>query len=433
MGSDEEDKENLLPVVEPGHKSILDTPLSSDDGRAELFAPGEQDSEDSIPWEDGQSDRENRALTFAPDHDPFDTYSGDFNAGDTPTRDVPTPTNRNRGIVQSFGASPSPSTRQHAHLKDDPFGFLAAERRIKQRKQITSHSEAGPSAHPPAAGRRPFGRREMPDLNPTSPPSLPVPTSTAPAASRSRLPPSSFAYARYSDSSIEDLYATPHSAAALIMSTPKKRRSVDDPQTPVVGVMTPRNGNSGREVTMRKRRRKDVDVSFDEESDVGSVPSSPSPVKRTRDSREKEKEQDTEEEENEETEERPAKRLREKGKGKENAVTKAKEDPRAEMRRLEEMLPKRRSKRAAAKGRKKVVEESDEENEDGGEGMAVGRPMRGRSRVRGTRMPRGRGKGRSTESRKGSRKRMEESTPEEVREVCPGQVSPHRYVTKSWS
>ncbi|KAI0317423.1 hypothetical protein OF83DRAFT_145177 [Amylostereum chailletii] len=408
---------------------------------AELFADGvDDDNEGSIVWANQGSDKENQASSFHTDE----------NKENPPVEPQAFPSpHAHRGILQPQTVSSSPAQ----HPDDDPFGFLAAERRVKQRRQLhqqhpdfqSSQPEAGPSRPRP---RQPLARRTFAELDPATPPHPPPPKQTvAPKERFAYLPSSSPAH---SHSSIEDMYATPPSQRGfgLVMSTPMRPQRQEEQEqeahtptsaavhtplvavtpTATIGVMTPRNGDRGRDVTMRRHKPREMVISLSDMEDTGPKEDSPSPVKRKRvDPKEPEHDAEAEgneqeEEEEEEGEERPAKRIR-KGKGKENATRTKRpsrekdEDPMAVTKRLERLLPRRPKRAAARKVRAKAIEEAteDEDEEDAGPSSKPARAERGRRRSVYGRRARGRG-ARSASGSRGRRK-MDESTPEEVREV----------------
>ncbi|KAI0067617.1 hypothetical protein BV25DRAFT_1819004 [Artomyces pyxidatus] len=408
----------VLPVPEAAFQTPTRKPRRTRQTEEDLFAEGVVDEKDeraereSIGWENAGSDKENDVASGSlrqGEENPlgFEHHLGSEDGFPTPHDPV------HRGILQPLAASSSPA-RLSEEPGDDPFGILAAERRLKERKrlaaQVDSEPVAGPSRLP--AVRQPFGHRDFTDLNPAVSSALPFPTSPA---LPSHLPRSSPEVPRYSDDSIEDLYATP--PKGYVVHTPRKRKTPDDVETPIAVAattpMTPRHAN-GREVTMRKRRRKGVDMSFEdiEAMHPSSTTSSPSPVKRRVVREEKQA--------------TPLKRLREKGKGKENAKkSKLPDDPAAAAQELEDLVPRMRSRRTVGVRRVAPVESEDEESdeeesEDEVRGKGKKRAARGRSATRGVGRGRGRGRGRgkgkSTESSRGRKKKGDESTPEEIRE-----------------
>ncbi|KAI0048812.1 hypothetical protein FA95DRAFT_997121 [Auriscalpium vulgare] len=368
-------------------------PSSAGDNEA-LFAEGVVDEKDerassqSIGWEDAGSDKEN-ALASAPpprnEGNPFDLIDS-----------------INRGILQPLSRTSSPDGG------DDPFGLLAAERRIKERRlqaareAVDELPTAGPSRLPAADDRRPFGPRTFADLDEPSPAplsqQLPFPSSPAHPALGSRLPPSSPEIPRYSDSDVEDLYATP--PAAPLPLTPRKRQQAE----------TPRHSDNAREdVTMRKRRRRGADMSIEDFAERGSsAVSSPSPVKRT----------STWDMGREEWENRPTKRLRAPGGGKENATAAAVVESSRMAAQADDATPRKRPRRSA---RERPGPAPDAESESDGHehGKGKAKAPRGRSvtRGRGRGRGRGKGKGRSADaSASRTRKKKDESTPDDIRE-----------------
>lgn len=186
--------------------------------------------------------------------------------------------------------------------------------------------------------------------------------------------------------------------------------------------LTPRNGDSARAFTMRRRRHKEMrDVSeHGSEIEGSSAPSSPSPVKRVH-HRPPDPESQIDYEDNQGSEEErrrlPKKaRLRGKGAGKENAGRKGSTalDPMEAARSVLENAPRRRpARRTAATGKGKA---SSSLVEGGNRGRGERRqPNRGRSATRGAsgRVSRSKGGSRTSRSRK---KKGDESTPEDVRE-----------------
>ncbi|THH18695.1 hypothetical protein EW146_g2347 [Bondarzewia mesenterica] len=471
----EEDKENQIPEEEEDKENAF--PESEEDKenrfsvfRAEnLFSPGLKRKRDV----EGDDEMVN-SVPMAEEFNPFDvgveddslTTDSDKENAHTPVAshyrsqaddeelEIPAPSS-DQHTLQPRPPTPSQlhyGKRQKVLQDEDPFGFFAAETKLKARRL----AEAGPSSRP-LLTRQPLGVRSFAIAGPS--------TETLPAATSSALPPSRI-YSGYSgapstptrrdvlstphtpwtprvgrqevayeEDDLEDLYMTPPEPHLMrTPRTPRLDRVVDD-------VMTPRHGGrrNEQEITMRRRKRKEsqvrseVDESVDGSSEL--LVSSPSPVKRRSSAGSAAKVEEAQEDG-----ERPKKRSREsvatakeKGKGKAKEVRD--EDPKVAMIRLEEMLPKRRSRREvparAAKSNPPVhiestsdeadTHRSDEEElekeleKEGGRG-------RGRSKSRGTRGTRARGRGRGRSRSEGSRGRQarrkpaEVSTDEEVRE-----------------
>ena len=381
----------------------------------DLFAHGVIDDLDSrddiINWENAGSDKEN--------HDGAPEFSGSEVSDNKPGPSIPLASER--GILQPHGATLSPARSSDS----DPFGLLATERLLKARRanKMVDQPRNGPSTRHLGL-RRPLGELPATEIVPASTP--PVQNAASASASQSQLAPVS-PYPRYSDSEIEDLYAPaspPH--------TPRQRLPHDAHANPphsevtpvaVTSPLTPRNGDSARAFTMRRRRQKELHSVTEHGSEIegSSAPSSPSPVKRVH-HRPPDPESQLDYENQESEEERPQKRpkLRGKGKGKENARKKSSmtEDPMGAARRVLENAPRRKVERRAASTRKrKSAGNPVEGDNDVYHGRL--RPARGRHVVRGA-------SGQASRRKKGSegsrprKKKGDESTPEEVREVRLG-------------
>ena len=195
--------------------------------------------------------------------------------------------------------------------------------------------------------------------------------------------------------------------------------------TPVAATapLTPRNGDSARAVTMRRRRQKELhDVSeHGSETEGNSAPSSPSPVKRVHQRPPDPESQldyvDQESEEGKRPQKRP--RLRGKGKGKENTRGKRSTvvDPMEAARRVLENAPRRKPKRRTAPTSIRKTTASDVV--EGGSGVRAERPrvVRRRGVTRTARGGGPRDKKGSGNSRPRPRKKGDESTPEDLRAV----------------
>ncbi|KAI0262246.1 hypothetical protein BC834DRAFT_892612 [Gloeopeniophorella convolvens] len=398
-------KRKRTPISQPRLSSEQE--VEQDD----LFAYGVVDEfderEEAAPWENAGSDKENEGgpglLPGSDDLPPSDNNPS-------------MPLTSERGILQPRDPSSTPARSQDS----DPFGFFATERLLKARRAEKMHNqpEAGPSrTH--RGPRLPLGEIPAGDVAPiaTTPQSIPLAASQSQSQPQSQpLPASSFA--RYSDSEIEDLYAP-----ASPPRTPRERlphphahdatpRADATPVAPGVP-LTPRNGDTDRAFTVRRRRQKELHGVSEHGSEIegSSAPSSPSPVKRTHARPPEPVSQLSDQDgEDEDEAERPQKKTR-KGKGKENAGRRT-EDPLEAARRVIANAPRRRPKRqAAAVGKRKsaaaLVEGSSEAQE-------VRRTTRGRGRGRGGRGARGAGRVAGTSRQ---RKKADESTPEDVREV----------------
>ncbi len=370
----------------------------------DLFAHGVVDDldsrDDSINWENAGSDKENNGgLEF------LGSEVSDNKLGPS------MPFASERGILQPRGVTLSPPRSNDS----DPFGLLATERLLKARRaeKTLDQPKDGPSTRH-LGPRRPLGELPAAEVAPATP-------SVQNVASASQSQPAPVSpYPRYSDSEIEDLYAPaspPH--------TPRERLPHAQPTSPhseatsvvITDPLTPRNGDSGRAFTMRRRRQKELHGVTEHGSEVegSSAPSSPSPVKRTH-QRPPDPESQLDYENQESEEERPQKRpkLRGKGKGKENARKKSSitEDPMEAARRVLENAPRRKpERRAAATRKRKTASNPVEGNDDVYQGRSW--PARGRHTVRGAASRRKKG---SEGSR--PRKKGDASTPEEAREVC---------------
>ncbi|KAI0001058.1 hypothetical protein BJV77DRAFT_972330, partial [Russula vinacea] len=361
-------KRKRTPLPKPHLESEGD--VDNDD----LFAHGvidDLDSRDSVDWENGGSDKENHgALPEFPGSDVSDNKPG------------PSMPMTERGILQPRGASFSPARSSDS----DPFGLLATERLLKARRaeKILGRPEDGPSTRH-LGPRRPLGN------------SQPTKQHQPHSPCKSQLS----SYPRYSDSEIEDLYAPaspPHTPRSRL---PHAQATSPHPEATPVAVtdpLTPRNGDSGRAFTMRRRRQKELHGVTEHGSEIesSSAPSSPSPVKRI----------------HQQPQKRP--KLRSKGKGKENARRKGSmtEDPMEAARRVLENAPRRKFERRAmaTRKRKTATNTVEEDNE-----VSVGpiRPARGRRSMRN-------GNGQASRRKKGSeqsrprRKKGDGSTPEDV-------------------
>jgi hypothetical protein len=377
----------------------------------DLFAHGVVDDldsrDDSIDWENAGSDKENQGGHFElPGFEASDNKPG-------PSM----PPASERGILQPREATLSPARSSDS----DPFGLLATERLLKARRaeKILDPPKDGASTRH-LGPRRPLGELSAAEVVPATP-------SVQNAASASQSQPAPVSpYPRYSDSEIEDLYAPaspPH--------TPRERlphahlTSPHSEATPVAitSPLTPRNGDSARAFTMRRRRQKELHSVTEHGSEIegSSAPSSPSPVKRTH-QRPPDPESQLDYENQESEEERPQKRpkLRGKGKGKENARKKSSitEDPMGAATRVLENAPRRKVERRAAATRKRKTTSNPVE---GGNDVYHGRlrPARGRHTVRGASRQTSRRK-KGSEGSRPRKKKVDESTPEDVREVRLG-------------
>jgi hypothetical protein len=362
----------------------------------DLFAYGVVDDlderGDSVDWEDAGSDKENYGGPLE--------FSGFANSDSKPALSMPL--TDERGILQPRGGSHSSARTDDS----DPFGFFATERLLKARRAETlDQYEAGPSDrhHGP---RQPLGELAAAEVASSTP-------SARVTASPSQLQPNAVSlYPRYSDSEIEDLYmpaSPPHTPRQRVPHT--HVTSPHHSTTPVAATtpLTPRNCDSARAFTMRRRRQKELHAVSEHGSKIegSSAPSSPSPVKRVHQRPpEPESQLDYDNQENEEEDRRPQKKLklRAKGKGKENARRKilTKEDPVQAAERVLENAPRRQ---------RTIVTRKNQTTSN-----TIGRPSRGRRVTRGDSRP----VLRSNKGSKGGRtrkKKEDESTPEDLREV----------------
>jgi hypothetical protein len=362
----------------------------------DLFAYGVVDDlderGDSLDWENAGSDKEN--------HGGPPEFYGSANSGDKPAPSIPLADER--GILQPRAASLSPARSRDS----DPFGFFATERLLKARRAETlGQSEAGPSDRH-RGPRQPLGELAAAEVAPATP-------SVQLIASPSRSQPTPVsAHPQYSDSEIEDLYAPaspPHTPRQRVPHT--RATSPPHDTTPVAATapLTPRNCDSARAFTMRRRRQKELHAVGEHGSEVdgSSAPSSPSPVKRVHQRPpEPESQLDYDNQESEEEDRRPQKRpkLRAKGKGKENARGKRSvtENPMDAAQRVLENAPRR--KRATATRKSRTISNP------------VGRPSRARGVMRGDSGQASRSKKDPKVSRT-RKKKEDESTPEDLREV----------------
>jgi hypothetical protein len=402
-------KRKRTPLSQP--RLLSEGDVNNDD----LFAHGViddlDDREESVTWESAGSDKENRGVPQ------------DIPGSDDFVHPPSMPIASERGILQPRDASLTPARSSDS----DPFGFFATERLLKARRaeKMVADMEAGPS-NPHRGPRLPLGELAAPEV---APPTMSSPSvSLLPSPSQSQHRPAS-PYRRYSDSEIEDLYAPaspPHTPRSRL--PPAHATSPHDEATPVVAPdpLTPRNGDSARAFTMRRRRQKELhDVSeHGSEIEGSSAPSSPSPVKRVH-HRPPDPESQIDYEDNQGSEEEgrrlPKKaRIRGKGAGKENAGRKGAtaQDPMEAAQSVLENAPRRRpARRTAATGKGKA---SSSLVEGGHRGRGERRqPTRGRGATRGAsgRVSRSKGGSRTSRSRK---KKGDESTPEDVREVRLG-------------
>jgi hypothetical protein len=174
---------------------------------------------------------------------------------------------------------------------------------------------------------------------------------------------------------------------------------------------------------MRRRRQKELHSVSEHGSEIegSSVPSSPSPVKRVHHRPpDPESQLDYDKHESDEEDRRPQKRpkLRGKGKGKENARGKGSTtvDPMEVARRVLENAPRRKTERRTTAARKsKTTSNLAGFSSNLHEGQS--RPLRGRRATRNV-------SGQASRSKKAAaggrmrKKKEDESTPEDLREVC---------------
>ena len=394
------------------------TPLSKSHLQSEgevnnddLFAHGVVDDldsrDDSIDWENAGSDKEN--------HGGAPELPGSEVSDNKPGPSIPLASER--GILQPHGATLSPARSSDS----DPFGLLATERLLKARRaeKTLDQPKDGPSTRH-LGPRRPLGELPATEVAPATP-------SVQNAASTSQSQPAPVSpYPRYSDSEIEDLYAAaspPHTPRERLPHAHATSPHSDATPVAVTSPLTPRNGDSARAFTMRRRRQKELHGVTEHGSEIegSSAPSSPSPVKRVH-QRPPDPESQLDYENQESEEERPQKRsrLRGKGKGKENARKKSSmiEDPMGAARRVLENAPRRKAERQVAATRKRKTASNTNEGDNDVYHRRL-RPVRGRRMERGA-------SGQASRRKKGSegsrprKKKGDESTPEEVREVCLG-------------
>lgn len=391
-------KRKRTPISNPHFQSEGDVNNDS------LFAYGVLDDlderEDNIDWENAGSDKENHGgLPEFPASDISDNKPAPF-----------MPLTSERGILQPREASLTPE-----HSSDsDPFGFLATERLLKVRRAEKMLDQPGAgSSNKQREPRRPLGELTAAEIEPA--PQQSVRATTSPSQSqRATVSP----YRRYSDSEIEDLYAPaspPHTPRERLPHAHATSPHPDTTPVATAAPLTPRNGDSARAFTMRRRRQKELhDVSeHGSEIEGSSAPSSPSPVKRVH-QRPPDPESQLDYDYQESEEGRPQKRLRGKGKGKENARGKRwkMEDPMDAARRVLENAPRR--KRTTGMRKKTPSNPVDEDNE------GRTRPTRGRRVPRIVSGQASRSKKGSEGSRLGKKKKKDESTPEDLREVRLG-------------
>ncbi len=256
-------KRKRTPLSQPKLQS--EGEVNNDD----LFAYGVVDDlderEESVAWENAGSDKENHGV-------PQEIPGSD---GIPDNRHPPTiPVAGERGILQPRDASLSPRSGD-----SDPFGFLTTERLLKAWRAEKMASEAGPSITN-RGPRLPLGELAAAEVAPSALASSPFPHASSPSQPRPATP-----YRRYSDSEIEDLYAPaspPHTPRSRLPHT-HATSPHDCEATPVAAAdpLTPRNGDSARAFTMRRRRQKELHGVTEHGSDIegSSAPSSPSPVK----------------------------------------------------------------------------------------------------------------------------------------------------------
>ncbi|KAI9511464.1 hypothetical protein F5148DRAFT_1280741 [Russula earlei] len=333
----------------------------------DLFAHGIiDDLDEREDWETAGSDKENHGGIFE--------FSGSEVSDNKPA--APSmPLTSERGILQPREASSS-----FARSNDsDPFGFFATERLLKARRAEKVLGRSGASS---SDGRR-RPRRPLEEFAPAKVAPDPVSVQVPGSPSQSQSAPA-FPYPHYSDSEIEDLYAPaspPH--------TPRQRLPhghATSPQleiTPVATTLplTPRNGDSARAFTMRRRRQKEL-------HDVERARRPPDP----------ESQLDYDNQESEVEDRKPPEETKDqsKEKGKENARGKRliMEDPTEAAKRILENAPRRKPKRRATA------------------------PRITSNLAEGTRSAAGQGsRGRKDSASRGRKKKGDESTPEDVRET----------------
>ena len=376
----------------------------------DLFAHGVIDDLDSrddvVDWENAGSDKENQGG--------LPEFLGSEASNNKPGPSMPLASER--GILQPHGESLSPARSSDS----DPFGLLATERLLKARRaeKILGQPEDGPSTRHPGP-RRPLGELPAAELALAA-----QPVQIAASASQSQPAPVP-QHPQYSDSEIEDLYAPaspPHTPRERL---PHAHATSPHPEaTPVAATspLTPRNGDSARAFTMRRRRQKELHgvTEHGSEFEGSSAPSSPSPVKRMH-QRPPDPESQLDYNQESEEEERPQKRpkLRGKGKGKENAQRKKSmtEDPMEAARRVLENAPRRKFERRTTATRKRTTASNPvEEDIDVPERRT--RPARGRHMMRSANGPASRRK-KGSEGSRPRKKKGDEGTPEDLREVRP--------------
>lgn len=400
-------KRKRTPLSKPSLQS--EGEVNNDD----LFAHGVIDDldsrDDSVDWENAGSDKEN--------HGGLPEFPGSEVSDNKPGPSMPLTSER--GILHPRGASHSPARSSDS----DPFGLLAAERLFKARRaeKILDQPEDGSSTRH-LGPRQPLGELPAAELAPASQ-SVPIAASASASTSQSQPAPVPW-HPQYSDSEIEDLYApasAPHTPRERL---PHAHATSPHPEaTPVAATdpLTPRNGDSARAFTMRRRRQKELHGVTEHGSEIegSSAPSSPSPVKRIHQRPpDPESQLDYDNQESEE-EERPLKRpkLRGKGKGKENARRKSSktEDPMEAARRVLENAPRRKIERRATRKRKTAPNRVEEDNDvPEGRGPARGRHMKRSASGRASRRKK------SSEGSRPRKKKGDDSTPEDLREVRLG-------------
>ncbi|KAI9465161.1 hypothetical protein BJY52DRAFT_1245425 [Lactarius psammicola] len=380
-------KRKRTPLSQPRLQSEGD--MNNDD----LFAYGVVDDlderDESVAWEDAGSDKENHG-------GPQEILGSDDFADNKHPPSMPVASER--GILQPRDASLSPARSGDS----DPFGFFATERLLKARRaeKMVAHAEAGPS-NTHRGPRLPLGELTAAEVVPPTMTSPSVPLPLSPSRSQSR-PPSP--YRRYSDSEIEDLYAPaspPHTPRSRIPHTHATSPHAEDTLVVATDPLTPRNGDSARAFTMRRRRHKGLHSVSEHGSEIGREQCAKQPIPC-----ETQPESQIDYEDNQGSEEEgrrlPKKaRLRGKGGGKENAGRKGPTvvDPMEAARRVLENAPRRTRATRKGKASSSLVERGDGAREE-------------------RRQPtRGRGATRSASGRARSRKKKgDESTPEDVSE-----------------